>query len=295
MKKNELNFVFFGTDNFAVTVLEQLKLKGFLPKAIVTAPDKPAGRGKNISKPESKIWGEENSIKILQPEKLDSNFVNELKKESWDFFVVASYGKIIPDSVIGLPKYGSLNVHPSLLPKLRGASPVETAILENQKETGVTIMLVDSEMDHGPILNMEIVNFEKWPTKNVVENKLAEVGGKLLAKTIEPFIAGEICLQEQDNVAATFTKKIQKEDGEITFLKNWKEEGIKEQYQKFLKIQALNPWPGTYFFIEHNDNKIRVKITDAKFVNGKLEIEKVIPEGRKEMSYEDFEKGFLRN
>jgi methionyl-tRNA formyltransferase len=295
MSDKSLNFVFFGTNKFSTIVLESLKTAGFTPRIIVCAPDKPSGRGQHIQKPESKIWGEENSISILQPEKLNADFVDEIKKTDWDFFVVASYGKIIPQSVIDLPKFGSLNVHPSLLPKFRGASPIESAILADEKETGVTIMLVDKEMDHGPILNKEIVKFGEWPTKIKVENKLAEIGGNLLSKTISEFINGEIKPEEQNHNDATFTKKIAKEDGEINLSTNWKDELKEEQYKNFLKIQALNPWPGAYFFIKHGDKKIRVKITTAKFMDDKLEIEKVIPEGRKEMSYNDFEKGFLKN
>jgi methionyl-tRNA formyltransferase len=295
MSDKHWNFIFFGTDKFSTIVLERLKNTGFIPKIIVCAPDKPSGRGQHIQKPESKIWGEENSISILQPEKLNADFVDEIKKTDWDFFVVASYGKIIPQSVIDLPKFGSLNVHPSLLPKFRGASPIESAILADEKETGVTIMLVDKEMDHGPILNKEIVKFDEWPTKIEVENKLAEIGGNLLAKTIPEFLTGKIKPVEQNHMRATFTKKITKEDGEIIFSQNWKDEPKEEQYKNFLKIQAFNPWPGAYFFIKHGDKNIRVKISSANFLDNKLEIEKVIPEGRKEMSYNDFEKGFLKN
>ncbi len=295
MNKNKYNFVFFGTDKFSTIVLERLKLAGFIPQIVVCAPDKPSGRGQQIQKPESKIWAEENSISVLQPEKLNDDFVGELKKINWDFFVVASYGKIIPKTVIDLPGFGSLNVHPSLLPKFRGASPIESAILADEKETGVTIMLVDAEMDHGPILNKEIVKFDEWPAKIVVENKLAEIGGDMLAKTITGFISGDIKPEEQNHNDATFTKKITKEDGEISFSANINGEPKEVQYKKFLKIQALNPWPGVYFFIKHGEKEIRVKITAANFNNEKLEIEKVIPEGRKEMSYNDFEKGFLKN
>ncbi len=295
MSKNNFKFAFFGTDKFATIVLEKLKESGFIPQFVICAPDKPSGRGQLIQKPESKIWAEENSVAILQPEKLNEDFVNKLKEKSWDFFVVASYGKIIPKKVIDLPKFGSLNVHPSLLPKFRGASPVESAILADEKETGVTIMLVDEEMDHGPILNREIIKFDEWPAKVVVEEKLANIGGELLAKTIPLFLAGELKPENQNHSEATFTKKINKEDGEIVFDKNLVEESIDEQYKKFLKIQALNPWPGVYFFMKHGEKEIRVKIVSANFANNKLEIEKVIPEGRREMSFADFEKGFLKN
>lgn len=317
--KKDLQFIFFGTDNFSTIVLDQLKSAGFLPKIIVTAPDRPSGRGQKIQKSAVKIWTEQNnadaignSITILQPEKLDEVFVAQLKgfridgntsENDWDFFVVASYGKIIPQSVLNIPKFGALNVHPSLLPLYRGASPIESAILDDARETGVTIMLMDAKMDHGPILNQEIVYFEDWPKKIEVEKQIAEIGGKILAETIEPFIIGEIIPQDQDDRIATFTEKISKEMGKINFddIKD-----VKSAREIFLKIQALNPWPGVYFFIKHGDGEIRVKITEAKFVNsnddendstdkGTLEILKVVPEGRKEMTFSDFEKGFLQN
>lgn len=295
MEKNKYKFAFLGTDHFSVTVLQRLKLAGFVPGIVIAAPDKPSGRGQHIQKPQSKIWAEENSIKVLQPTKLDADFVTELKKDNWDFFVVASYGKIIPQAVLDIPKLGTLNVHPSLLPMYRGASPVESAMLDDVKETGVTILLVDAEMDHGPILSQEFINFEKWPTKLEVEEKLATLGGDLLAQTIPPFISGDIIPQDQDHGVATFTKKIAKEDGLIKLGKDWENSPTAKQYENFLKIQALNPWPGAYFFTKHAGTEMRVKITAADFIDDKLRILKVIPEGRKEMSYADFEKGFLKN
>ncbi|HRY31138.1 MAG TPA: methionyl-tRNA formyltransferase [Candidatus Paceibacterota bacterium] len=298
--KTKLNFVFLGTDTFAVVVLEKLKLSGFTPKIIVTAPDKPSGRGQHLHQPPSKIWATKNGVKVLQPARLDSEFVNSLKREAWDFFIVASYGKIIPDGVLALPQLGSLNVHPSLLPKFRGASPIESAMLADEKETGVTIMLVDAEMDHGPILTSKKVSFKEWPPRIEVEKELATIGGELLAEIIPKFAEGKVSPIAQNHDKATFTKKINKEDGEISLNLNGGETALNEkdsaaQYSNFLKIQALNPWPGVYFFIEHKGKKIRVKITSAKFQNGKLEIEKVIPEGKKEMSYADFKRGFIQN
>ncbi|MCI0542427.1 methionyl-tRNA formyltransferase, partial [bacterium] len=128
MKNKEPQFIFFGTPDFAVGVLEELEKKGLLPSFVVTAPDKPKGRGLVLTPPPVKVWAEARGIKILQPEKLDQNFIAELKKYSWDLFVVAVYGKIIPKEILLLPKHGALNVHPSLLPRLRGASPIQSAI-----------------------------------------------------------------------------------------------------------------------------------------------------------------------
>lgn len=303
MKSNN-HFLFFGTDNFSTIVLEKLFQNNFIPKIVVTAPDRPAGRGQQIQSPAVKIWAEEKNkngqnILILQPEKLDDIFIDKLNIflkeediENFDFFVVASYGKIISDKVLKIPKKGALNVHPSLLPMYRGASPIETAILEDNKKTGVTIMLMDKEMDHGPILEQEFIDIKEWPNKLILEKQLAEIGGNLLVQIIPFWLSGEIMEQDQDHNYATFTKKIKKEDGliEITDLNN--DFPKLEKRSVFLKVKALNPWPGVYFFINHLDKQTRIKITDADFIDNKTVITKVIPEGKKEMTFEDFKKGF---
>ncbi len=283
MEKNnfKIKFVFWGTDNFSVLVLEELKKKSLKPTLIITSPDRPAGRGQKMQSPLVKKWAEAEKIDFLQPEKLDENFIKKIKSENWDLFALASYGKIIPQEILEIPKFGTLNVHPSLLPLYRGASPIESAMLDDNQKTGVTIMLMDEKMDHGPIINQEIINFETWPTKNLVEEKLAKAGGKLLAESMEPWLSGKISAQEQDHDLATFTKKIQKEDGLIDLTANSR--------KNFLKVQALNPWPGAYFFVEKNGEKIRVKITKANYTEGKFIISKVIPEGKRETDYSVFQ------
>jgi methionyl-tRNA formyltransferase len=292
-------FTFFGTDDFSVIILERLSKNGFVPSLIVTAPDRPAGRGQQMQSPAVKIWAEEKNIKFLQPEKLDSDFVLEMKNfadennlEGFDFFVVASYGKIISDSVLKIAKKGALNVHPSLLPMYRGASPVETAILEDNKETGVTIMLMDKEMDHGPILEQEFIDITEWPQKLILEKQLAEIGGELLSQIIPVWLSNEIMEQKQDHAYASFTKKIKKEDGLIEIKDLAVDFPKLEKRSVFLKVKALNPWPGVYFFVNHLDKPNRIKITEADFVDGKTVITKVIPEGKKEMTFADFKKGF---
>jgi len=302
-KNNKLNFIFFGTDDFSVNVLNELRESGFIPKVLVTAPDRPAGRGQKMQKSEAKIWAEEINIsndfkiEILQPEKLDDDFVTEISKQEWDFFVTASYGKIISQKVLDVAQKGAFNVHPSLLPLYRGASPIESAILDDNKETGVTIMLMDEKMDHGPILNQEVVYFEEWPTKLEVEGKLAKIGGQLLCETINLFLNGEIEEQEQDHSTTTFTKKITKEMGQIDLSdleKSFNDEKLARKI--FVKIQALNPWPGVFYFFKNKDKETRVKIKSASWDNNsnevKIKIGRVLPEGKKEMDYEDFLRGY---
>lgn len=282
MKNTPIKFVFFGTPQFAVEVLDELEKSGLLPSLVVTAPDKPRGRKLIITPPEVKAWAQKRNIPVLQPEKLDSSFA--LPDSSFDVFLVVAYGKIIPKSILEIPKHGTLNVHPSLLPRLRGASPIQSAILTEDK-TGVSIMLLDEEMDHGPIVAQKEYACEKWPPKaSELEIALAKLGGEMLAEILPKYIAEEITPVPQDHARATFTKKIQKADGLLDFADSYLE--------NFRKIQAFNVWPRGYFFKEINGKKMRIIITDAELRNGVLIIKKVLPEGQNEMAYEEFLKRF---
>ncbi|MBP7846355.1 MAG: methionyl-tRNA formyltransferase [Candidatus Pacebacteria bacterium] len=285
---NKINYIFFGTSEFSVDVLNQLKEAGIIPSLIVTTPDSLQGRGLKLTPCAVKIWANENEIKNLQPERLSGDFSAQLKSFknqsgenlNWDVFVVVSYGKIIPQEILDLPKRGVLNVHPSLLPKYRGPSPIETAILNDELKTGVTIMLIDEKVDHGPIIVQEIVEFKEWENKNIVSEKLADVGGKILAKILPPWCEGSVESIEQNHDEATFTKKIEKTDAEIKLSDSPR--------KNFLKIMAYTPHPGAYFFTEKNGKQIRVKIVSAKYKNNTLEILRVIPEGKKEIDYSLF-------
>ncbi len=266
-----MKFVFFGTDDFSVTVLDELKRAGFLPSLVVTMPDKPKGRGLKVLPSPAKLWAQENKIQVsfeLTPD------------VAVDLFIVASYGKIIPKAILDIPKYGALNVHPSLLPKYRGPSPIESQILADEKEVGVTIMKMDEKMDHGPILAQRILENTKHssqspniPKASGLRKELAEEGGKLLAETIPKWIAGEINAVPQDESKATYTRKFIKKDGLLDL--------AGDPYQNFLKIRAFESSVGTYFI----KNNKRVIIKDAEFEDGKLIITRVIPEGKKEMDY----------
>ena len=223
--------------------------------------------------------------------------------------VLLGYFLIIPNEIIELPKFKTLNIHPSLLPQYRGASPLPTAMLDDTKKTGVSIMQLDAEMDHGPIIAQKIIEILNWPTYEEFEEMMAIVGAHLLAETLPRWIDGKIVPTPQDHSKATYTKKITKEDGLIEFtvdeLNNLHKLDSKKAYEIFRKIQAFHEWPQVYFFIEKTgpnedpNKKIRVKITQASFKKlddneGLLFIEKVIPEGKKEMSYDDFLRGYLQ-
>jgi methionyl-tRNA formyltransferase len=289
-----IKFAFFGSSDFSIHVLEALKNKLLLPSVIVTTPDKPKGRGLALSPTIVKIWTRKNNIPVLDPAKLDDAFVEELKKYHCEVFVVASYGKIIPVSVLDAAPKNTLNVHPSLLPSYRGASPIQNVIIDDTKNTGVTIIHLDKEMDHGPIVAVEKVRFDEWLTYEKVEEKLGTIGGDLLANTLPLWFEGKIKETEQDHSQATFTKKIAKEDGLLDPADFLPLAPSDRAYLVFRKIQAYHSWPGAYFFVEKKYTasqivkKIRVKITSASWQKNKLIIEKVIPEGKREMFYRDF-------
>src|ERR1035437_3547256 len=297
-----IKFAFFGSSEFSIHVLEVLNSKEFLPSLIITTPDKPKGRGLVLSSTPVKLWAEKNNIPVLDPAKLDDVFIKQYKGYPWiELFIVASYGKIIPDQIINLPEHKTLNVHPSLLPNYRGASPIQSAITDDAKDTGVTIIRLDKEMDHGPIVTVENIHFDEWPTYEAVEEKLGSIGGNLLAKILLDWIDGKIKEVNQDHSQATFTKKIVKEDGLLDPADLKADASTGRAYLAFRKIQAYHSWPGAYFFVEkknplaplekksaQSSNKIRVKITSASWKNNKLIIEKVIPEGKKERLYKDF-------
>lgn len=281
---NNLRFVYFGTPQFAVIVLEELEAKGYLPSLIVTAPDKPKGRKLVLTPSEVKTWGEAHNIPVITPDTLKSDeLVKELQKVNADVFIVAAYGKIIPKHILDIPQYQTLNVHPSLLPRFRGSSPIESVILSDETCTGVTIMKVDEDTDHGPVIAQRERIINNWPPRaSELTRDLAHFGGKLLAEIIPEWLNG---LQSfpQDHTRATFTKKITKEDGLI--------ELGGDALRNYRKIRAFDEWPTVYFFTKHADKEIRIKIIDAHLEEEKLMITRVVPEGKKEMDYEDFLRG----
>ncbi|MEK7579572.1 MAG: methionyl-tRNA formyltransferase [Patescibacteria group bacterium] len=282
-------FAFFGTPDIAVLALEELKTHGLIPSLVVTTPDKPKGRGLVLTPPPVKVWAEAHNIPVLQPTKLsDADFLSNLKTESYDLFVIVAYGKIIPKEVLSLPRLGTLNMHPSLLPKHRGPSPIESQILseKSSRDVGVSIMLLDEEMDHGPVLaqkNMTGV-LQRWPIgARAAYIVFGKMGGALLAETLPRFASGEIHPIAQEHGQATFSKKITTEDAQINLADN-----PEENYRKILAYEASSR---AYFFTKKNGSDIRVIITDAELLDGALAITKVIPAGKKEMTFEEFTRG----
>lgn len=287
--KTDLKIAFWGTSRFSVITLNEMLRKGMLPTLIVTAPPRKKGRGMETSSSEVKVWADAHHILTLEPEEIKSEEFLKTLGTDWDLFIIASYGKIVPQTILDLPKHGTLNVHPSLLPKLRGASPLQSGILEDvpvgsNHETGVTIMLIDEQVDHGPIVAQENVILPHWPPKGKeLEEILGKLGGELLVKTIPHWIAGSITPKVQNHEKATYSKKMTSGSGQI-YLED-------DPIRMYRKIRAFDTWPRAYFMTERNGRDIRVVVTEAHLTDGRLFLDRVIPEGKREMSYEEFLRG----
>ncbi len=287
-----ISFAFFGTGALAESVLASLVRNGYPPNLIVTKPDAPSGRHMHMTSPHIKVWGDMKEIPVLQPNTLDDVFISHLPPITFDLFIVASYGKIIPETILSIPKHGVLNVHPSLLPEYRGPSPIESVLLDGKITTGVSIMQLDKEMDHGPILVQNAFMINPEETSGTLEVRAGQLGGDLLSQILPSYIDGSLIPQEQDHEKATICKKITKEMGEIKLTNS-----ADDLRRKF---RALTPWPSVYFFITHHDKQIRVKVTGVDLVTpfentvtAEEIITSVIPEGKKEMDFESFKRGYM--
>lgn len=266
-------YIYFGTPTYALASLKVLIENGYKPELVVCSPDKPIGRKQIITPGPVKTYAEENNIKVFQPEKINKEAIDYIMSFNPSYAVVAAYNKILPKSLIDLFPKGILNIHPSLLPIYRGPAPDVGPILNQDNVTGVTIMLIDEDVDHGPILAQEKYNLTGHEFAKDIGEKLFILGANMLCKIIPKWLNDEIKPIEQNHNQATFTKKITKQDGEIKI--------TNPDLELWAKWRAYYPWPGLYFF---KDNK-RIKITKADFIDDKFIIEKVIPEGGKEIDF----------
>lgn len=276
-----MKFVFFGSSDLSIYVLEELLIHKIEPEFIITTPDKPKGRKLILTPNIVKVWALDHNIPVLDPASLKNNpdLISKLQTSVPDLFLVASYGKIIPPEIFEIPKYKTLNIHPSLLPKYRGASPIISQILNGDTEVGVSLMQIEETMDTGPIFGKTAIEMKEIIWRHELEKILAIEGAKLFAEIAPKWIQGEINPKKQNEKEVTYCSKIKKEDGQINL--------EDDPHKNLLKIKAFEEWPTTYFFL----NGKRIIITDAKTEDGKLKILKVIPEGKKEMLYEDFLRG----
>lgn len=281
-----MKFAFFGTPDLAVTVLSVLEQNQLVPELVVTNPDAPVGRKQILTPSPVKLWAQARDIAVFQPLTLkDKTQLEPLITQTWDLFVVVAYGKLIPEWLINLPKHQTLNLHPSLLPKLRGASPIRSAILNDQQETGVTIMLLDAELDHGPILAQKPVPLPTWPIKGrELDQVLATAGGELLSQTIPAWAAGEITPQAQNHTQATFCTKITKDLSELS-IDPYHLPQDHEAYQTYLKICAFDVWPETFFMYQGRRIKIKAAHLDN---NQNLVIDTIVPEGKNAIDFQTY-------
>ena len=247
-----MQVIFIGTPEFGAIILKKLIKAGDRPILVITEPDKPSDR-KVITPSAVKTTAKEHGLNILQPNKISLHEA-EIKALNPDLIITASFGQIIPKKILKIPKYGCLNVHPSLLPKYRGATPVQKAILKEDKTTGVTIMLMDEKLDHGPIIKQKEMKIPQKATYSELHNKLAELGAKLLIEVIPDWIGKKIKAKPQEEEKATFTKILKRTNGKI----DWTESAqIIER-----KVRAFHPWPGTFTTFKEK----RIKILQADFL-----------------------------
>jgi len=233
-----IRFVFMGTPEFAIPSLEALVLT-YQVVAVYTRPDKKAGRGQQLAFSAVKKRASSLGIPVLQPERLRGvGAMEQLAGLAPDIIVVAAYGQILPPEILAVPKFGCINVHASLLPKYRGSSPIPAAILDGGEATGVTIMLMDTGMDSGPILNQRKVPISSDDTTGFLTTKLAWVGADLLMEMLPLWIDGKIKPQPQNASQATYTWTVTKEDGAI----DWKLSAVELRR----RVCAYDPWPGCH-------------------------------------------------
>ncbi len=234
-----MRIVFMGTPEFAVPSLEQLVSNGYPVVAVYTQPDKAAGRGRSLVAAPVKKAVVERGLPVVQPVSLKkTEAVKQLASFQPDVIVVAAFGQILPASVLALPSHGCLNIHPSLLPKFRGASPIASALLYGGEFTGVSVMLLDEGMDTGPVLARAQISISPRDTTGSLTEKLSRVGAQLLLDVLPRWVKGEITPQPQDESQATYTQMLDKKDGEI----DWSLSAV----GIWRRVRALNPWPGCY-------------------------------------------------
>jgi len=274
-----VKFIFFGTPRFAAIIVGGLINQGFLPSAVVTNPDRPTGRKKIITPPPVKIICRKLNplLPILQPEKIDDDFLNQLRKYDVDFFLVAAYGKILPKSLIDIPRYGTIGIHPSLLPKLRGATPIQSAILSGLQTTGITLFLIDEKMDHGPIISMKSFDIYASDNAESLSDRLAILSKEMIVE-IMPNISS-LTTHPQNESEATYVSKFTTNDAYISFEDLERaEKGIDNLAESVnCKIRGFFPEPGAW---THKNGK-RVKLLNAEVMQRKLVLKSVQVEGKK--------------
>ena len=257
-----LRVVFFGTAELACPSLAALaESPSYGVASVVTQPDRAKGRDLKLQPSAVKSEALRRNLSVVQPERArDPAFIQTLAELKPDLIVVAAYGQILPSGVLDLPRHGCLNVHASLLPKWRGAAPIQWAILNEDAETGITIMKMDAGCDTGDILTQQSTPIHSVDNAQTLHDRLGQIGAELLMKTIPLHVRGEIMSRKQDQAGSTYARKISKEDGRL----NWSEPAR----TLWNRTRAFTPWPGTYAVIEREGKAKLVKIWEADVPEG---------------------------
>ena len=302
-----MKIVFMGTPDFASAIEAHLIETGHTIVAVVTQPDRPAGRKKEPMPSPVKVEALKHGIPVLQPEKVrDPKAIEAIRAYEPDMIVVAAFGQIIPAELLEMPRYGCLNVHASLLPAYRGASPIQMAILDGCSETGITIMKMDRGLDTGDIISQVTVPITEETTGGELFDRLSEAGCRLLAETVDDIEAGRAFYTAQPKESPTpYASLIKKEDGRL----NWQEEAVSLER----RVRAMNPWPSAFTRVDGKLLKIwkahvekpelegepgLIVRQDRKGIyiqtgRGLLCLDEVQLEGRKRMSVSEFVRGYL--
>ena len=287
------NIVFMGTPKFAVPILRHLSNK-FNIKCVFTQPPSKSNRGQKFTKSPIHISAEELNLKIKTPKNIDEEF-EYLKELNLDLGIVVAYGQILPKKVLNLSKKGFLNIHASLLPKWRGAAPIQRSILSNEKETGVSFMKINEKLDSGPICSKYKIEISDQDNTEILSEKLSNHRAEKIFENVQKILKDEAIFEDQNEAQATYAKKIKKNEGKI----NWKEDA----YIILAKINGLYPKPGCWFNFENNrykilkavlsgQNKKPGEILDEKLTiscgSKSIKVIKIQREGKKPQSVEDF-------
>lgn len=309
-----IKVVFFGTPKFSILPLRAIVSEGnYNIQAVITNPDKPRGRGGRKGKPRRtrppalKVEALEHNLTVLQPHSLrtDREFLEKIKSLKPDLFILSAYAKIIPKEYINIPPLGTINIHPSLLPQYRGPTPIQFAILNDDKKTGVTLILLDEKFDHGPIVAQEEYELTGEETFVELHDALSALSARMLTENLPKYIEDKIKPAEQDHDKATFTKIFGRKDGELI----WTEPA--EDLDR--KVRALNPEPGTHTYyklktpkmlkihtVEPNERDFKkppgTVIMDNKEIfvqtgKGSLKLLEIQLAGRKKLTAQEFARG----
>lgn len=285
MEIKQTRVVFFGTPELAVPMLERLA-ETTTVIAAVTQTDKPKGRSQELSPSPVKVAALKYGIPVLQPKTLKreksagETFYQSFCALKPDVAVVVAYGKIIPAEYLSIPRFGFVNVHPSLLPSLRGPSPMQYAILQGVNPTGISIMVLDAGMDTGPVLAQELLTLSSAETAETLHDRVQIVGADLLVRTLKDYITGTIHPKQQNDSLATYSHLIDKSHGQI----DWTRTDTEIERM----IRAFTPWPGAFTYCQGK----RIKILSAHLEHECLVLDTVQPEGKRPMSYGDFARGY---